>query len=94
MIDWACVLLCFTKSSPVSERALLLEALTLCPSLHAQQADGVQSTGGMVLTAEHRSTWRKTTNLAWISVGSNQGLRGEKPANNRLSQRMAIFCAI
>jgi hypothetical protein len=83
--------LCFTKSSPVSERALLLEALTLCPSLHAQKADGVQSTDEMVLTGEHGSTWRKTTNLAWISVGSNQGLRGEKPANNRLSHGTAIF---
>ena len=48
----------------------------------------------MVLTGEHRSTWRKITNLTWINVRSNQGLRGEKPANNRLSHGTAIFCEI
>ena len=54
-------------------------------ALHAQQS------GEMVLAGEHRSTWRKTTNLTRINVGPYQGFRGEKPANNSLSHSTANF---
>jgi hypothetical protein len=45
----------------------------------------------MKLTGENRSTREKpcpsatlsTTNLTWTDPGSNPGLRGERPANNR-----------
>ena len=44
----------------------------------------------MKLTAEHRSTLGKTCPSAtlsttWTDPGSNPGLRGARPANNRLS---------
>jgi hypothetical protein len=47
----------------------------------------------MKLTGENRSTRGKTcssatlstTNPAWTDPGSNPGLRGERPATNRLS---------
>ena len=50
-------------------------------------------TGGMKLTGENRRTWGKTcpsatfstTNPTWTEPGSNPGLRGERPATNRLS---------
>ena len=52
------------------------------------------SNGGMILTdRENRSTGTKTcpnatlstTNLTWTDVGSNPGLRGERPGTDRLS---------
>jgi hypothetical protein len=51
----------------------------------------------MKLTGENRSTRRKTcpsatlstTNLTWTDPGSNPGLRGERPATNRLSHGTA-----
>jgi hypothetical protein len=47
----------------------------------------------MILTEENRSTRGKTcssatlstTNPTWTDPGSNPGLRGERPAANRLS---------
>jgi hypothetical protein len=46
-----------------------------------------------MMTGENRRTRRKTypsvtlstTNPTWIDLGANPGLRGEKPATNRLS---------
>jgi hypothetical protein len=35
-----------------------------------------------------------TTNLTWIDLGSNPGLRGERPATNRLSHGTAYFTAL
>jgi hypothetical protein len=32
-----------------------------------------------------------TTNLSWIDPGANPGLRGERPATNRLSHGTAIL---
>jgi hypothetical protein len=51
----------------------------------------VCSNGGMVLTRENRSTWRKTclsatlstTNRTWTGLGLNPGLRSERPATGR-----------
>jgi hypothetical protein len=48
----------------------------------------------MKLTEENRSTGRKTcpsatTNPTWTEPGSNPGLRGGRPAANRLSHGMA-----
>jgi hypothetical protein len=51
----------------------------------------------MKLTAENRSTWGKTcpsatlstTNPTWTDPGLNLGLRGERPATNRLSHGTA-----
>jgi hypothetical protein len=51
----------------------------------------------MKLTRENRSTRRKTypsdtlstTNPTWTNPGSNPGLRGERPATNRLSHDTA-----
>jgi hypothetical protein len=51
----------------------------------------------MILTGKHRSTRRKpclsatlsNTNLTWTDLESNPGLRGEKPATNRLSHGTA-----
>jgi hypothetical protein len=51
----------------------------------------------MKLTGENRSTRRKTcpsatlsaTNPIWADPGSNPGLRGERPATNRLSRGTA-----
>jgi hypothetical protein len=53
----------------------------------------IWSIGGMILTGESRQAWRKAcpnttlsiTNPAWTGLGANPGLRGEKPATNRLS---------
>jgi hypothetical protein len=47
----------------------------------------------MKLTGENRQLGKKTcpsatlstTNLTWTDPGSNPGLRGERPATNRLS---------
>jgi hypothetical protein len=47
----------------------------------------------MKVTGENRSTWGKTcpsatlsiTNPTWTDQGSNQDVRGERPATNRLS---------
>jgi hypothetical protein len=52
----------------------------------------------MKLTRDNRSTRRKTcpsatlsnTNPTWTDPGSNPGLRGEKPATNRLSDGTAF----
>jgi hypothetical protein len=52
----------------------------------------------MKLTVENRSTRGKTcpsstlytTNPTWTEPGSNPGLRGEKPANNRLGHDTAL----
>jgi hypothetical protein len=52
----------------------------------------------MKLTGENRSTWGKTcpsanlstTNPIWIDPGSNPGLRGGRPAANRLSHGTAL----
>jgi hypothetical protein len=54
----------------------------------------------MKLTGENRGTRGKTcpsailstTNPSWTDPGLNPGLRGEKPATNRLSQGTAISC--
>jgi hypothetical protein len=51
----------------------------------------------MKLTGENRSTGGKTcpsvtlstTNPTWTDPGSNQGLRAERPATNRLSHGTA-----
>jgi hypothetical protein len=51
----------------------------------------------MKLTGENQSTRRKTcpsatlstTNPTWTDPGSNPGLRGERPATNRLSHGTA-----
>jgi hypothetical protein len=51
----------------------------------------------MKLTGENRSTGGitcpsatlSTTNLTWTDPESNQGLRGERPATNRLSHGTA-----
>jgi hypothetical protein len=51
------------------------------------------STGGMKLTGENRSTWRKTCPSATLSTTNptwtDPGLRGERPATNRLSHDTA-----
>jgi hypothetical protein len=52
----------------------------------------------MKLTGENQSTWGKTcpsatlstTNPTWTDAGSNPGLRGERPATNRLSHGTAL----
>jgi hypothetical protein len=52
----------------------------------------------MKLTGENRRTRRKTcpsatlstTNPTWTDPGSNSGLRGERPATNRLSHGTAF----
>jgi hypothetical protein len=52
---------------------------------------------GIILTGENRRNGRKTcpsatlstTNPTWNGPGANPGLRGEGPANNRLSYGMA-----
>jgi hypothetical protein len=52
----------------------------------------------MKLTGENRSIRGKTcpsatlstTNFTWTVPGSNPGLRGEKPATNRLSHGTAV----
>jgi hypothetical protein len=53
----------------------------------------------MILAAENRRTRRKTysgatlstTNPTWIDPAANPGLRGERPATNRLSRSTAHF---
>jgi hypothetical protein len=53
----------------------------------------------MKLTGENRSTRRKTrpsatlstTNSTWTDPGSNPGLRGGRPAANRLSHGTALL---
>jgi hypothetical protein len=53
----------------------------------------------MKFIGENRNSRGKTcpsatlsiTNPTWIDTGSNPGLRGEKPATNRLSHGTAIF---
>jgi hypothetical protein len=58
----------------------------------------------MKLTGENRITWGgggtcpratlSTTNPTWTVPGSNPGLRGERPATNRLSHGTAVnLCA-
>jgi hypothetical protein len=52
----------------------------------------------MKLTGENRSTQGKTfpsailstTNPTWTDPGSNPGLRGDRPATNRLSHGTAL----
>jgi hypothetical protein len=58
----------------------------------------------MILTGENRRTRRKfrpsanmsTTNSTWTDLGANPGLRGERPASNRLSHgtAVAIICNV
>jgi hypothetical protein len=56
----------------------------------------------MKLTGENRTTRRKTcpsatlstTNPTWTDPGSNPGLRGEKPATNRLSHGTALMTGL
>jgi hypothetical protein len=56
----------------------------------------------MTLTGENRSTRRKTspsatlstTNPTWHEPGSNPGLRGGRPAANRLSHGTAILRSV
>jgi hypothetical protein len=48
----------------------------------------------MKLTGEKPTTRIKTcptANLTWTDPGSNLGLRGERPATNRLSHGTAIY---
>jgi hypothetical protein len=53
----------------------------------------------MKLTGENRSTRRETClsatlstiNPTWTNLGSNPGLRGERPATNRLSHGKALI---
>jgi hypothetical protein len=53
----------------------------------------------MKLTGENRSARCKTfrnatlsaTNPTWTDMGSNPGLRGERPSTNRLSHGTAYF---
>jgi hypothetical protein len=53
----------------------------------------MENDGGIILTVEIRRTQRKacpnailfSTNPTWTDLGSNPGLRGERPATNRLS---------
>jgi hypothetical protein len=57
--------------------------------------------GGMILTGENRKTRRKTcpsapfsnTNPTLIDPGANPGLRGERPATNRLSHGVWVSSA-
>jgi hypothetical protein len=52
----------------------------------------------MQLTGENRGNWGKpspsatlsTTNPTWTDPGSSPGLRGERPATNRLSHGTAF----
>jgi hypothetical protein len=61
-----------------------------------------ENDGGMILTGENRRTRGKTcpsatlstTNPTWIDSGANQGLRGERPATNDLSQGMAQYSVL
>ena len=54
------------------------------------------SISGMIMTGEHRITRRRTcpsasmstTNITRTDVQSTPGLRGERPASNRLSQSL------
>jgi hypothetical protein len=58
----------------------------------------------MILTGENRRTRRETrpsanmstTNSTWADLGANPGLRGERPASNRLSHitAVAIICNV
>jgi hypothetical protein len=53
----------------------------------------------MKLTGENRSTREKTCpnatlSTTWTHLGSNPGLRGERPANNRLSHGTALSEAL
>jgi hypothetical protein len=56
----------------------------------------------MKLTGENRSTRGKscrsatlsTTNPTWTDPGLNPGLRGERPATNRLSHGTAHICGL
>jgi hypothetical protein len=56
----------------------------------------------MKLTGENQSTRGKTcpdatlstTNPTWIDPGSNSGLRGGRPATNRLSHSMACVSVL
>jgi hypothetical protein len=59
----------------------------------------MESYGGMILTGENRSTRRETcpsatmssTNPTYTEPGANSGLRGERPATNRLSYDTAMI---
>ena len=55
--------------------------------------------GEMILTGQNRNTGKETclsatlstTKLSRAGPGLNKRLRGERPANNRLSQGMALM---
>jgi hypothetical protein len=58
----------------------------------------VRNIGGMMLTRKKWSTRKQTytiailptTNLTWIGLGSNPGLRGDGPVTNHLNQGTAL----
>jgi hypothetical protein len=60
----------------------------------------IWSSGGIILTGENRRTRRRTcpsatlctTNSTWTVLSANPGLRGEKPATNRLSYAITRVC--
>jgi hypothetical protein len=62
-------------------------------SVPQMKHDWIWSSGGIILTGENRRTPKETcpsdtlptTNPTWTALGANPGLRGEKPAANRLS---------
>jgi hypothetical protein len=57
----------------------------------------MKNDGGIIMTGENRRTQRKTcrsailstTNPTWTEPGANPGIRGERPATNRLSHGTA-----
>jgi hypothetical protein len=73
------------------DRLCLWTAATNRPIIHpaGDIAWSMDSNGGIILTGEKRRPLRKTcpsaTSSIWTEPGANPGLRGERPANNRLS---------
>jgi hypothetical protein len=67
----------------------LTDPLSIPQMIH----EWIWSSGGMTLSGENRRTRLKTcpitslstANPTWTDLGANLGLRGEKPATNRLS---------
>jgi len=62
----------------------------------------MESYGGMILTGENAKNSEKTrssvtlsiTNPTWTDQAANPGLRGERPATNRLSHGMPFSLSI
>jgi hypothetical protein len=71
-----------------------LRPLTVPWSIPQIIQEWIQNNGRMILTGENRRTRRKTcpsvTLPTWTDLGANPGLRGEKPATNRLSYGTAV----